>query len=222
MAPPRPPRYALRAPAADLDTRHRGEPPDCGVFSAVCGGDGYDPAAALLVWVGDSGEDGADDVGCGVVVGFGVSVPQRRSSGCLGGCAGGGGKGLGIDVGNRGANCGVIGLCMLWSWGSVSCGFGRGSGGDVRNACGRNDRRGGRAGRAPKRKEDSLGMIIKIVERNIRGSLKKIGTFEIEAWTKRRYRLLATRRTPELRHNALLRDRSDPAQPIPYHPQARP
>jgi len=28
-----------------------------------------------LVWVGDCGEDGADDVGCGVVVGDGVSVP---------------------------------------------------------------------------------------------------------------------------------------------------
>lgn len=74
MAPPRPPRHALRAPAAILDTRHRGEPPSCGVCRAVCRGDDYDPAATFLVWAGDCGEDGADDLGYGVVVDVGVSV----------------------------------------------------------------------------------------------------------------------------------------------------
>lgn len=75
MAPHRHPRHALRAPVADWHTWCGGEPPGCGVCGAVCGGDGYDWAAASLVWVGDCGEDGADDVGCGVVVGDGVSVP---------------------------------------------------------------------------------------------------------------------------------------------------
>ena len=79
MAPPR----HLR-PVENLDTRYRGEPPDRGVCVAVCGGDGHGRAAALLVWVGDCGEDRADDVGCGVVVGVGVSVPLGvRSFGLL-------------------------------------------------------------------------------------------------------------------------------------------
>jgi len=62
-------------PVENLDTRYRGKPPGRGVCGAVCGGDGHGRAAALLVWVGDCGEDRADDVGCGVVVGVGVSVP---------------------------------------------------------------------------------------------------------------------------------------------------